>query len=55
MRNCHQMKALQENRWRIRDEHQKNQMTCLKGQNINTTQRIDKMCHFKECCKAKKS
>lgn len=32
-----------------------NQMTCLKGQNINTTQRIDKMCHFKGCCKAKKS
>lgn len=32
-----------------------NQMTCLKGQNINTTQRIDKMCHFKGCCKVKKS
>lgn len=32
-----------------------NQMTCLKGQNINTTQRIDKMCHYKGCCKAKKS
>lgn len=32
-----------------------NQMTCLKGQNINITQRIDKTFHFKGCCKAKKS
>lgn len=55
MKNCHQMKALQGNRWRIREEHQKNQMTCLKGQNINTPQRTDKMCHLKGCCKAKKS